>query len=330
MTASGETFVPLLVGPSPPVKHRVDGHQPASPQLHAAMDRAVSGRTHRYWRCVAFRPTGRPGTARRSTSGSSGGVTSCSTSWCASSTIAKGTGSAARYETRRQELVSALEQVYGALDREDIDPRDPGAPGPESLEPRRVMIDFDQVRLVDVSRHYGRRRAVSRITFSARRGDIVGLLGPNGAGKSTLIALLATLVTPSAGEIRYGDRDARSLGVAPAGADWASRARTASTPSSPKDRTWPSSPSCTGSTLAKLVDPALERAGLAHRADDDVSGFSRGMRQRLALERALLHRPRLVLLDEPFHGSRRSCRHRGGRTALTAGRRGNHHHSGHA
>jgi ABC-type multidrug transport system ATPase subunit len=59
---------------------------------------------------------------------------------------------------------------------------------------RRSTLDFDHVAVDDVSRHFGRRRAVSHVTFTARAGTLVGLLGPNGAGKSTLLAMLATLL----------------------------------------------------------------------------------------------------------------------------------------
>src|ERR1051325_10174443 len=74
-------------------------------------------------------------------------------------------------------------------------------------------VDFDDVSVDDVSRHFGRRRAVSRITFHARRGTILGLLGPNGAGKSTLLSLLATLMRPTSGRIRYGAYDADTHGA---------------------------------------------------------------------------------------------------------------------
>ena len=56
----------------------------------------------------------------------------------------------------------------------------------------------------DVSRHFGRRRAVSHVSFQVRGGEILGLLGPNGAGKSTMLAMLATLLRPSSGRIDYG------------------------------------------------------------------------------------------------------------------------------
>jgi ABC-type multidrug transport system ATPase subunit len=64
-------------------------------------------------------------------------------------------------------------------------------------------FEFDRVSVEDVSRHFGRRRALSRITFTAQRGEILGLLGPNGAGKSTMLALLATLMRPSGGRIQF-------------------------------------------------------------------------------------------------------------------------------
>jgi heme exporter protein A len=165
-----------------------------------------------------------------------------------------------------------------------------------------VNADFDSVALLEVSRHFGRRRALSRISLTASAGDIVGLLGPNGAGKSTLITMLATLTRPSEGEIRYGNEPASRLGSA-------LRTRIGllahelhlySELSARENLAFFAR--LYGLDSGTRVDEALASAGLADRADDAVGGFSRGMRQRLALERSLLHAPRLVLLDEPFTG----------------------------
>ena len=163
-------------------------------------------------------------------------------------------------------------------------------------------VDFDSVQVIDVSRHFGRRRALANISLTARPGDIVGLLGPNGAGKSTLITMLATLAAPSKGEIRYGGQPASALGPA---------LRTRIGLLAHELHLYPELSARQNLTFfaelygldpRALVDEALESAGLADRGDEAVSGFSRGMRQRLALERSLLHGPRLVLFDEPFTG----------------------------
>jgi heme exporter protein A len=165
-----------------------------------------------------------------------------------------------------------------------------------------VSVDFDNVQVVDVSRHFGRRRAIANVSLAARAGDIVGLLGPNGAGKSTLITMLATLATPSKGEIRYGGEPASRLGP---------ELRTRIGLLAHELHLYPELSArqnlrffaeLHGLAAHPLIDEALESAGLADRADEAVSSFSRGMRQRLALERSLLHQPRLVLFDEPFTG----------------------------
>jgi heme exporter protein A len=163
-------------------------------------------------------------------------------------------------------------------------------------------MDFESVRLTDVTRRYGRRRAVSRVSLTLRSGDIVGLLGPNGAGKSTLLSMLATLSVPTSGTIAYGDA---SVGVDGA----AVRRRIGvlahelflySELSARQNLAFFAQ--LYGLEPSPVVSAALAAAGLSERADDQVASFSRGMRQRLALERALLHRPRLLLLDEPFTG----------------------------
>jgi len=163
-------------------------------------------------------------------------------------------------------------------------------------------MDFESVRLADVTRRYGRRRAVSHISLTLRSGDIVGLLGPNGAGKSTLLSMLATLTTPSSGTIVYGEATRRQDGAAV-------RRRIGvlahelflySELSARQNLTFFAE--LYGLEASQVVTAALTTADLSDRADDAVSSFSRGMRQRLALERALLHTPRLLLLDEPFTG----------------------------
>lgn len=163
--------------------------------------------------------------------------------------------------------------------------------------------DFDRLTLTDVSRNFGRRRALARVSFSCTTGDIFGLLGHNGAGKSTLLAILATLLRPSSGSVRYGAQTAQDGGAAV-------RARLGLL--GHELQLYPELTAAENlrffARLYGLTDvggrvrAALAQAGLADRADDVVSGFSRGMRQRLALERTLLHDPRLLLLDEPFTG----------------------------
>lgn len=166
-----------------------------------------------------------------------------------------------------------------------------------------AALDFDRVEIDDVTRQYGRRRALSHVTLTAASGDVIVLLGPNGAGKSTLLNVLSSLLRPTSGTVRYGATVAATGGDTLRGrigflghelflyADLTARENL-----------------MFAARLYRLPDPAtvvdrgLTRANLQDRADDRVGGFSRGMRQRLALERALLHQPRLVLLDEPFTG----------------------------
>jgi heme ABC exporter ATP-binding subunit CcmA len=163
-------------------------------------------------------------------------------------------------------------------------------------------VSFDSVSLVGVSRHFGRRRALASISLSARSGDIVGLLGPNGAGKSTLLGVLATLVAPTSGEVKYAGRSARELGPALRRHIGLLAHELHLYPELSARQNLSFFAELYGLDPGATVGAALERAGLADRAHDPLSSFSRGMRQRVALERTLLHGPRLVLLDEPFTG----------------------------
>lgn len=168
---------------------------------------------------------------------------------------------------------------------------------------RDSTVDVERLVLSDVSRHYGRRRALSHVTLECHAGEVLGLLGPNGAGKSTLLALLATLLTPSGGEIRLGPTSFAAPGPALRAQIGLLAHDLYLYPELTARENLEFFARLYGlADWRRRVERALDRAHLTDRAVEPVAGFSRGMRQRLALERTLLHDPRLVLLDEPFTG----------------------------
>ena len=147
-------------------------------------------------------------------------------------------------------------------------------------------------------KRYRRQTAVDDVSFTVRRGEVLGLLGPNGAGKTSTIKILLGLVRPDAGEVLLLGRPAR---------DPRARARVGYLPELFRYQPWLTAAEVLTLhvRLAGTAVPERERreclatVGLADRAGDRVGGFSKGMQQRLGLAVALIARPELVVLDEP-------------------------------
>lgn len=148
--------------------------------------------------------------------------------------------------------------------------------------------------------------AVENVTFSVAEGEVFGLLGPNGAGKSTTIRMLSTLLEPSAGTVRICGYDSRKHAMAV-------RMRLGCILTGERSVYWKLTARENLEYFAALnhlspkvsrrrIDELLERFNLSDRGNDLVEGFSTGMKQRLALARALLARPPVLLLDEPTVG----------------------------
>jgi ABC-2 type transport system ATP-binding protein len=153
-----------------------------------------------------------------------------------------------------------------------------------------------------LSRRFGEVLALDGVSFSVPIGQVVGLLGHNGAGKTTTIRLLNGLLRPTQGSVR-------TLGMDPQRDGPAVRASTGvltETPSLDDRMTarealrfWAELWNVPRAAVTTRVSELLDRFELTARADDRVGGFSRGMRQRLALARALVHDPPVLFLDEP-------------------------------
>jgi ABC-2 type transport system ATP-binding protein len=157
------------------------------------------------------------------------------------------------------------------------------------------------VELLGVSRWYGNVVAVNEVTFSLDAG-ITGLLGPNGAGKSTILSMISGLLRPSNGTVAIEGRSTwrdpsmyRRVGIVP---------ERESLPGFLSGRAFVEY----NARLQGMADPrgaaarAIEEVDLAPSADRDLAGYSKGMRQRIKVAAALVHDPRILVLDEPFNG----------------------------
>lgn len=157
----------------------------------------------------------------------------------------------------------------------------------------------------ELSRHFGQVIAVDHLSLTVTQGEVFGFLGPNGAGKTTTVRLLNGLLQPSTGSARV-----LGLDVATQASDIRRQTGVLTeTPSLYEALTARENLLFFGTLydvpereLPRRVDAILEAFGLAERADDRVGGYSKGMRQRLAIARALLHEPLLIFFDEPTAG----------------------------
>lgn len=153
----------------------------------------------------------------------------------------------------------------------------------------------------DVSKRFGARWAVSRLTYALPAGRSLLLTGHNGSGKTTLLRMISTATFPTAGKIKVFGRETRQ-----ARADVREEVALLSHASYLyEDLTAAQNLSLLTTLLgvpngkAKVAE-LLERVGLTERADNPVRQFSAGMRKRMAIARLLLKKPKLALLDEPF------------------------------
>ena len=153
---------------------------------------------------------------------------------------------------------------------------------------------------------YGDRLAVDDVSFTIRSGEVLGLLGPNGAGKTTTISCLSGLLSDYVGEMSFEDgpfrpaeraSDRMRLGVVPQ-----DLAIYENLSASQNLRLFSKLLGLNSASAATAVQEQLTLAGLADRADERVTRFSGGMKRRLNLAIGLLHRPPLIVLDEPTVG----------------------------
>jgi len=167
------------------------------------------------------------------------------------------------------------------------------------------MNDVAAIEVLNLQKSFGENHAVQGVSFDVRQGEIFSLLGPNGAGKTTTISMLSCLLRPNAGDARVMGHSIRSdqigvksvLGVVPQDIalyeDLTARENLSF---------WGKMYNLRGSKLKLRVDEVLDVIGLRDRANERVGKYSGGMKRRVNIGVALLHKPKVIYMDEPTVG----------------------------
>ncbi|NLK35751.1 MAG: ABC transporter ATP-binding protein, partial [Gracilibacteraceae bacterium] len=161
------------------------------------------------------------------------------------------------------------------------------------------------LKVENLHKNYGSIRAVDGISFEVHGGEVFGLLGPNGAGKSTTISMISTLVTPTEGNVFYKDKNIfeepnsirKELGVVPQDI-----ALYPTLTGYENLAFWGNMYGLKGAGLKRRINEVCEIIGLNGRLKDRVDKYSGGMKRRLNIGAALLHKPELLIMDEPTVG----------------------------
>ncbi len=161
------------------------------------------------------------------------------------------------------------------------------------------------VSVENLTHSYGARVALDGVTFRVEEGEIFGLLGPNGSGKSTLFRILSTMMAPSGGRASIGGFDVaaasrevrRRMGVV-CQSQSLDKKLTVAENIHGQGHLY----GLSGAPLRQRAEDAMMRLGLLERCNDLVETLSGGLRRRVEIAKALLHEPRLLLMDEPSTG----------------------------
>lgn len=161
------------------------------------------------------------------------------------------------------------------------------------------------IRVAGLEKAYGHRTVVRGVTFAVKPGEVVGLVGPNGAGKTTTLRMLATTLRPTRGTATVAGHDVvreplavrAKIGVLPTDPGVYGRLTAAE-----NLRFYGHLCGLNGPELERRIDRLLEWLGLSGAKHQRAEEFSKGMKQKLALARAVLHDPPVLILDEPTAG----------------------------